>query len=744
MIGQAFSGTLMKKYSARLSVMSLVLGLGLAVLPSHLSEAGIAHANEGGVTDMYTVSESEVADSPTPTPKANTDSCAEGLPTETPSLGWLGTEIFCGYMKFEESNENLVYPVTNLPPGPGPSQRNPTDEGNGYTGQGLNEYINVYDPTRDPAIGANHGASNGTNTKYFAIGMWWQDHRHYWVAHSLENLEEIYNPRYKTVTRYRTEAVEVDSGSNLPGAGTIIEYQRVPYQVEVTNDNRVIPYTIEDRDFAQTSWTSPNEAVTIPPGSKKWTKKKIIYAYYYDRTVNYGGTNFPKAPRTYTNECAAYIGPGYMTGPSPNSATSPWPVPTGVGTYDPQTELKRWNTRPANAESNPYWIEDNQGGRLYSDAGMLYRDWRFPFFNSQEKPQTALGYEDAARNWILPAIENCPDIVYSVSAQDQDCVYLGQTFGSDYGKTFSKDSDYCSNFTPGNYRKEAEGYTTTCQIGEVFWDPDAGYSHEKRDGKSGEFTYQKVFLGCDQTPTENPPATVDDWVHWICDDVAGDFGRNETYNFADCSGPRNDGTFDVADTYRCAAPNNGEPEIIDVESGNVMGDQSQILANGKQVQVRWPAPEGIAVLSDGVLSRVQNPDNPWMNWDVVDGSEPINDSLAINDPNQKVFGNWRENVDPGSASSDLGGPGKDEWDTPWIYLRAYQGAPVNNEGSSVSVGDATVSPEGTIPLGVTTTFNATVKRTVETGLGGTLEINVPVICNMPDAYLYAVSGRATD
>lgn len=728
MISTVSSKSFMAKSSARLSILSLVLGLGLAVLPNPFGDPVTAQAEDGkGVGEMYTVSESEVADSPAKKPKANTGSCEKDLPSNP--------TVTCGYIRFENGTNSL-----SLLSGAPQQMWIDSDgrfHGNSYSGQGLNDYINVYDPTRDPAIGANHGASNGANIKYFAIGIWWQDKK-YWNRKSETVSAGVKsNPRYKTVTRYRTEMVE-ESSSDL----TIptVRYERVPYSVQVTNDPKlIISNTFIDRINSRTSTLTAQ----LAPGASLETFETTISAHYYSRSVNYGGSNFPKAPRTYTNECAAYIGPGYMTGPKSNSATSPWPVPTGVGTYDPQTELKRWNTRPANAESNPYWIEDNKGGKLYSEAGMLFRDYRFRTINRQERPHLFPSYSSVESN-IISAIDDCPDITYRVSAQDQDCVYLGQTFGSDYGKTFSKDSDYCSSFTPGNYEKTAKGYTATCQIGEIFWDPDAGGFNSLRGVVPGDYTYQKVFLGCDDSPSDNPAATVNAYDHFLCDDPNGSTGKNETYNFANCSGPRNDGTVDVADTYRCAAPNNGEPEIIDVESGNVMGDQSQILANGKQVQVRWPAPEGIAVLSDGVLSRVQNPDNPWMNWDVVDGSEPINDSLAIDDPNQKIFGNWRENVDPGSASSDLGGPGKDEWDTPWLYLRAYQGAPVNNEGSSVSVGDVTVSPEGTLPLGVTTTFNATVKRTVETGLGGTLEINVPVVCNMPDAYLYAVSGRATD
>lgn len=731
MISIVSSKSFMVKSSARLSILSLVLGLGLAVLPNPFGNPVTAQAEDGkGVGEMYTVSESEVADSPAKKPKANTGSCEKDLPSNP--------TVTCGYIRFENGTNSL-----SLLSGAPQQMWIDSDgrfHGNSYSGQGLNDYINVYDPTRDPVIGAKHGASNGANTKYFAIGIWWQDKK-YWNRKSETVSAGVKsNPRYKTVTRYRTEMVLVPTDSDSAGPGYEFKEKRVPFQVQVTNDPKlIIAHTFVDRINNRTSTFTAQ----LGPGASRETYKTTISAHYYGRSVNYGDSNFPKAPRTYTNECAAYIGPGYMTGPSANDATSPWPVPTGVGTYDPQTELKRWNTRPANAESNPYWIEDNEGGKLYSDAGMLFRDYRFRTINRQERPHLFPSYSSIESN-IISAIDDCPDITYAVSAQDQDCVYLGQTFGGDYGKTFSKDSDYCSSFTPGNYRKEAEGYTATCQIGEIFWDPDAGGFNSLRGAVPGDYTYQKVFLGCDDSPSVNPAATVNDYDHFLCDDPNGSTGKNETYNFANCSGPRNDGTVDVADTYRCAAPNNGEPEIIDVESGNVMGDQSQILANGKQVQVRWPAPEGIAVLSDGVLSRVQNPDNPWMNWDVVDGSEPINDSLAIDDPNQKIFGNWRENVDPGSASSDLGGPGKDEWDTPWIYLRAYQGAPVNNEGSSVSVGDVTVSPEGTIPLGVTTTFNATVKRTVETGLGGTLEINVPVICNMPDAYLYAVSGRATD
>lgn len=724
--------SLLMKGGARISVLSMVLGISIVALPTPFVEAPSAIANEGGgVTDMYTVSESTIEDVPAPAVQPNSSTCDKGLP-EMPV-------VVCGYASFGASVAAYQMGGQRLTTGLPETYFN--GRHHGYAGHGQDEYRDVYDPTLDPAIGANHRASNGANSQYYSIGIWWRDKRRWMPKTTIDTATVSNNPKYTFELQSRELEVPI---ATAPFSRTITEYytvRKVRPAIKVRT-LKIVDNTMSGRDT--------EKYTMLPAGSAPITTQYItIDVRWTNRDVDWGGPNFPRTPRIQTNECAAHIGPGYMTGPSGNDATNPWPVPTGVGTYDPQTEPKRWNTRPANAESNPYWVEDNKGGKLYSDIGLLYRDWRFKSLNSRPYPHTVGPVSTSLLNAATQAVDNCPDIVYEVSAQDQDCVYLGDTFGSDKGKTFSNTSDYCSKFTPGNYLKEAEGFTTTCQVAEVFWDPEPydnfGMVGDKRfSNPYGGPVYEKTFLGCDQEVSLNKPATVREWVHWLCDDLNGNFDKNNDYNFADCSGPTPNGPPDVADTYRCVADNGGEPEIIDVESGNITGPESQMLANGKQVQVRWPSPEGIAVLSNGVLSRIQNPDNPWMNWDVVSGSEPVNDDLPLDSSDQKVFGNWRENVDPNSASSDLGGPGKDEWDTPWLYLRAYQAAPVNNTGSSVSVGDANVAPEETLPLGVTTTFDATVKRTVETGLGGTLEINVPVICDMPDAYLYVVSGRALD
>jgi len=711
--------------------LSLLLGLGIAISPLSSS---IAIADSNDPTNISTTSTSTTQkgyDAPT---RSNGVSCVKGLPN-SPTVN-------CGYASF---GARLDVPaaatfrrqVSGLPD-PWTNSRGQVIK-NGYVGQCQGEFRQVYDPTKDPAVAPNHNMSKAANVSYYSTGVWWQEKRYWYADVKRTIVGRVQNPLWDYV------AVKKTGTYNLPYA----PFTKFTYTWTAMERVKSSPITrtilryvdnIEGKNYTQTR--------TLLAGQSANVLRVERNPFWTNRVVTYGGCNFPRSPKLYTNICATSVGPGYMRGPTGNPATTPWPVPTGVGTLDPQTEIKIWNTRPANASSNPYWKELSGGrGILYSDLGLALEN------DSVFRNIAGLGLPPENPSQMA-FIENCPDVAYNVSARDQSCIYMGSTFPQDYGRLFPAGSEYCKAFTPGNYYKYADGKTSTCQYAEVWWDPTPGTETGQIGRRTSQLTsymkypqgkavYKKVFLGCD-LPQDNPSAKYRGYAHWVCNDPRGANGENMTYNFANCSGPRPDGRVDVADEYRCVAANNGNPAIIDVESGSRTGSISQMLANGKQIQVRWPEPTGISVLSGGVLSRVQQPENMWQNWEVVAGSEPINDNLGISDRNQSIFGHYRENQDPGSSTSVLGGPGKDEWDTPWIYLRGYKAAPVNTTGSNLTVGTQTIAPDETIPLGLTTTFNATVQRTVTTGLGGSLEINVPVICKMPDAYLYVVSGRATD
>lgn len=710
--------------------LSLLLGLGLAVSPSSSTPAFA----DGDITSMSTKSESTIQKGTDAPVRSNGASCVKGLPN-SPTVN-------CGYASF---GARLDVPaaatfrrqVSGLPD-PWTNSSGQVMQ-NGYQGQCQGEFRQVYDPTKDPAVAPNHNMSKAANVSYYSTGVWWQERRYWYADVKRTIVGRVQNPLWDYVAVKKTRTYNLPYAPFTKFTYTWTAMERVKSSPITRTILRYVD-NIEGKNYTQTR--------TLLAGQGADVVRVERNPFWTSRVVTYGGCNFPKTPKLYTNICATSVGPGFMTGPSANAVTNPWPVPTGVGTYDPQTELKKWNTRPANASSNPYWREIGQGkGVLYSNLGMAWRE------DSYFRSIAIAGLPPESPTY-MQFIENCPDVSYKVSARDQNCYYLGRTFPSDTGKLFPARSEYCGAFTPGNYLKEANGETSTCQYAEVWWDPtpgtETGQIGRRNSGLTsyvkyplGQAVYKKVFLGCD-SPQDNPSAAIKEYIHFVCNDSTGARNKNETYNFANCSGPRPDGRVDVADEYRCVAANNGNPAIIDVESGSTTGSISQMLANGKQIQVRWPEPTGISVLSGGVLSRVQQPENMWQNWEVLAGSEPINDNLDISDRNQSIFGHYRENLNPSSSTSVLGGPGKDEWDTPWIYLRGYKAAPVNTTGSNLTVGTQTIAPDETIPLGLTTTFNATVQKTVSTGLGGSLEINVPVICKMPDAYLYVVSGRATD
>lgn len=724
--------------------MSLVLGLGLAIVPLSTEKAFAS----GGATDIGTTSESTVEDTAAATKSSNTGTCAQSLPA--------APVRYCGYMSFgaRVHSPHLAFhrAVSGAPQAQWQDSSGRTHLNN-YKGQCQGEWIPIYDPTLDPATGANHAANKPANSHLWSIGVWWRDNQYYVPKTITESKWSHYNPRWKYSTKKTKKTI------TLPFPPFKFTYTVTETVRELNDPKRVLVRVTRNtiEGFTQRDYT------TIGPGGSANGIQTLTFPWYTNRIVDYGGCNYPKAPKLYTNVCAASVGPGYLTGPYGNSATSPWPVPTGVGKYDPQTELKRWNTRPANASSNPLWKETGGGrGILYSNIGMAWENPDVEFLLNRTKiigSSATAGISGTSR-WsgffpsgsalagqLLSYIKDCPDIVYQVSARDQSCVYLGSTFGADYGKTFGPRSEYCSKFTPGNYTREATGRTMKCQYAEVFWDNSTAGNRGSGYGETlnpkGDPVFKRELLGCDE-PKLDPSAEIDGWSHWVCNDSRGSVGRNNSYNFANCSGPRPDGTVDIADEYRCVAPDAGEPRVLDPETGFVGPNRSQVLASGKQVQVLWPAPTGISVFSGGRLSHVGTPENMWQQWGLIPGSKPINDSLSLDDPNQSIFGNYLEGRSPDSSRSVIGGPGKDGWDTPWLYLRAYKAAGINNSDSSIRIGDETVAPGGGLPLGLTTTFNATIEKTVSTGLGGSITINVPISCDMPEAYLYVISGRATD
>jgi len=528
-------------------ILSLTLGVGLSVMPTATNQA---FADDFGPAEIGTESKSSSQKGADPVPQRNGSSCEKPIPANP--------KVICGYARFGQRLDV-----------PGAASFRRQAEGlpqllwngwsNGYSGQGQGKFINVYDPTLDAAVAPNHSMSNPTNTAYYSTGVWWKEYRYWMPAQKNRSTRTVSAPGWDYEIKETKKTVRLPFWPYTTYETVEKTFIRVPGTPKTVHRLIINDQTVREGATVRTNLYP----VTLRTGDAPVTVTEFtLYPKWTNRVVSYGGVSYPSTPKITTSVCATSVGPGYMTGPFENDATSPWPVPTGVGTYDHQTEPKIWNTRPRNASSNPLWREGANGeGILYSNLGILWKeDLNFAFDARSPFPPEWNSY--------MSYIENCPDVSYRVSALDQSCRYIGTTFPQDYNRLFPAGSKYCGSFTPGNYRKQTTGETSTCQIAELYWDT-ADTGERSASGRRhnsytyalyphGQAAYKKVFLGCSD-PEVNRSAARNNWAHWLCNDTAGAVDRNETYNFANCSGPRPDGRVDVADEYRCVAADNGNP-----------------------------------------------------------------------------------------------------------------------------------------------------------------------------------------
>jgi hypothetical protein len=196
-------------------------------------------------------------------------------------------------------------------------------------------------------------------------------------------------------------------------------------------------------------------------------------------------------------------------------------------------------------------------------------------------------------------------------------------------------------------------------------------------------------------------------------------------------------------TFACVVPGGDtRPIVTDVNSNTSSVSSSQVLASGSQTKVSWKTPSGIAVYdSRGRLLDTVAPDRDkaWQQWRVLDGSTPWYSTKDPNDQSQPAFGSNIINTNPSSGQSILNGA-KNGWDTPDIYIRGYKGTNIAN--NNIRIGDIVVRQGGLIPFAVDTEYRATIPKDMFI-FGRPITVNQPVICTMPPAYLYYLSGRAT-
>lgn len=579
-----------------------------------------------------------------------------------------------------------------------------------WDNQYANQCVGASYPAYDPAKKAYD--------TYYANAVGWVDN-HYWLF----GIDTVRTPRTVTVAGpqpiYGTEPVYSYKSvyNSKTKKWTTVKTQTGTRQI-ITGYTPVVPVTVTVSTITDRTNSGMDNTTTrtySTPGTYSYTRVDVTYFPNWNgRTVNYGPCYYPSAPKLITNNCPASVGPGTMTGPSGNAATSPWPVPTGPGTYDPQTEMRKWRTAPANAASNPLWVNAPNGGTLYSTIGM---EWK--------KGATSKFFQQG-NTTALALARDCTDITYNTTALGQPCQYLGTTYPDKYGKWLPATDPICQ-LTPGNYYKKAAGEATKCQYVQYYWDPF-----------SQQYTSKQTFLQC-EPPQACPDCAVDGWANWKCNDANGSNGRDLTYNFANCNSTT---------TYMCSFADS-KPTIKD-PAGVTKPNGAQVLANGKQWTLAWNAPSAVRSSTGGNVT----PQNKWMQFLRAENSQPVRVGAGTGADTQPVFAHTTKTANPTNTSSlltDAGSEtGTDGWDKSTLYLRAYQGSKVNLTGSLLYVGrnqvanPATVNPNGLIPYGVYLAFIYTHPRTVSTGPGGTVTIDVPEVCATNMATLYMTSGRPTN
>lgn len=300
----------------------------------------------------------------------------------------------------------------------------------------------------------------------------------------------------------------------------------------------------------------------------------------------------------------------------------------------------------------------------------------------------------------MSLVLNCPRMDYAVNVSGAACVDTA-------GKKLTAAA--CA-FTPGNYYKAATGTETTCRY--------ATYP----DGRGN------VFINCGGN-AGNLAANYDGRANWRCDDAAGRNGWDNTYNFANCGG--------TVPPPTCKWDNTtGAPAITDPYNRKVKSG-AQVPADGKQWKVTWPKISG----------ECANADNKWQQFVTVTGSQPFREGQKASGDTQQVFGAHSKAETKSSILADRGSStGVVGWNKQDLYLRFNQAAPASGKAFTFGSGEVSNPAKkavkgAVVPYGVYAVYRYTVKKTVKTGPGGSVVINVPFTMTSPMFYVYPTMGR---
>jgi hypothetical protein len=613
-------------------------------------------------------------------------------------------------------------------------------------------YLHLYREARDylegaetPSLQGQLPANAGALLQYYSRGVHWQDIRSYSrkvddrpksvsFTVSQEWVPAVYSPdRVIPPVKDRAGKIIIP-GRTIPGVLIRPGYSKpIP---------RTIATLIIDDRVGSTS--GQYQYRTITATTNLIITNRLIYPYWLSRSIQFGGVSYYPTPKTEQIWCQTELGPGALDGPYGHDGK---PLNSKIGVaasdLDPQTVERRWWTRPTGVPAR--FIKNDPGGGfiLFSPIGERV----------ENTPGIFKRGNAAARNLVINCIDQKPR--YLADATNQPCIVKEPSHPL-FGRKLPGTHELCKAFVPGNYWKDLsqskEMLCTLVTRSAIGFDVDPKYLvGDPRTSQAARLflpaSDNRTLAHCSDpiSAANNPfrsksPNAIDyplTRAFWACEGDNPQRGNrtwhpDPNYDFLTCGY-----------TFVCQVPG-GDPTpiITDVNSNTETRGTSQVLASGAQTKVTWLKPSGVGVYdSRGRLLETIRPDESkaWQTWSVLGNSQPWYPNSSPNDQSQPVFGNNNPNTTPGSNNSVLNS-GVNGWSSADLYLRGYKGT--NIADSTTRMGDLLVRTGDLIPFAVYTEYNATIpKETVV--LGNRVTMNMPVTCNMPPAYLYYISGRAT-
>lgn len=756
-------------YLASRRNIAIILAMVFAV-PTSLIASTPAYADEYDGANASTIVAPQTptkVDSPTdPSQKPPSGPCSRALPNFP--------VITCGYSSFSDKSlgffadragQQRSRAASGLPPEFWNKQG--SSEQTYMWGKIESRYTHAYNRARDLAYGPVPGQPEpksfaafnrnrtGTESMYYSKGVHWRDTRFWQERVKIDKSKVTVSVGYpKEVTTVIQKGYWVSAKYNR--AGKLISPRRyVPARTKteiVKPTPKVVPVQIILQDSTNLRQPGVVKSETCREGTCTYNVRKLtFYPEWTARTVVFSGLQFHKMPETIEIWCQTELGPGKLIGPYDHNRQ---PLNSQIGykktDLDPQTTLRQWWTKPPDNLASRTKKDPRGGFILMSEIG--------------ERQEKAKGIFVRGNKETLSLVKNCiqKKPTYKADAAKQPCVVL-EPSSPFFGKELPASHELCQAFVPGNYIKDLSEskemkciYTKRSWVGRPATTLYPSLQDNFRIGSdmlvgrptsSAEGFNAETFIHCDKpiSAKNNPdrpqspnaigyPITK---AFWACEGDRPEKGNNmwhpdRNYDFLTCGY-----------TFACVVPGGDpRPMITDVNSNTRSRSSSQVLASGAQTRVSWNAPSQIAVYDSRgrLVDRVApDRDKAWQQWRVLDGSAPWSATKDPNDRSQPAFGSNLINQDPSSGQSILNGA-KNGWDTPDLYLRGYKGT--NVADATRRIGDIVVRQGELIPFAVDTEYRATIPKDMII-FDRPVQINQPVVCTMPPAYLYFLSGRAT-